>query len=77
MPTPDGQLHCDEFIGEVISIDRLRHFSIDASGEDSVLASCAFWRTVNDQPVRFSGYGKSIGFALASMREQIREHYGR
>jgi hypothetical protein len=75
--TDDGQYFLDGFIGEVIGIDRLRHFKIDASGEGIVLASVTFWKTFNDQPLHFSGSGKTMGFALANLREHIREHYGR
>jgi hypothetical protein len=78
MPTADGQMYADEFIQEVISIDRLRHLNFDLSAEGFVLASAEFWKDHNDVPVRrFSGSGKTMGFALKALRERIRDHYGR
>lgn len=77
MPTADGQMYADEFIQEVIGIDRLRNFSFDLTAESFVLVSAVFWRTHNDVRTHFSASGRTMGFALANLREEIREHYGR
>ena len=82
MPTADGQLYADEFIGEVIGIARLRHLNLDMSSDDLVLAHAGFEiaesRDGNHYDTRhFVGIGKTMGFALAALREKIREHYGR
>lgn len=78
MPATDGQLHCDEFIGEVIGIDRLRSLHFDMTGEGSVIVSATFWKEPRDyDPKSFVGFGRTMGFALADVRQKIREHYGR
>lgn len=81
MPTDDGQYFCDEFIGEVIVIDLLRDFRIQLPGEHSsdrsVLATVSMGRGPHFDRHEFEGRGKTMGFALAELRERIREHYGR
>lgn len=76
MPTQDGQLYADEFISEVIGIDRLRHLNFDLTGNNFVLASSSFGHDLQDQQ-RFFSSAPTIGLALADMREKIRAHYGR
>lgn len=82
MPTKDGQYHTDEFIGEVIGIDLMRDFRIvipdtDERPRPDVKAIVAFGRGPASECMSFTGRGKTMGFALADVRQQVREHYGR
>ena len=81
MPTPDGQYHTDEFITEVVRIDLLRELRIQLPDRDhmpgDVKATAAFGRGPLSETFSFTGRGKTMGFALAELRERVREHYGR
>lgn len=81
MPTADGQLFCDEFIGEVIGIDLVRDFRLQLPGEHDrervVIATVSMGRGPHFDRNAFEGSGRTMGFALAALREQIRNHYGR
>lgn len=90
MPTSDGQMFADEFIGEVIGIGRLTRLEISMPVDPVDLMSAprggsagaiaiAYLRDPHrptDEHV-FTGSGKTMGFALAEARQQIREHFGR
>lgn len=77
MPTTDGQLFMDEFIGEVISIDRLVDFRVISRPNEAVVAQVSFGGGLPVEDTKFTGVGRTMGFALADVREQIRQHYGR
>lgn len=82
---PDDQMFCDEFIGEVIYIDLLREFKIELPSElgsrrltdDSVVATVSMGRGPHFERFNFEGRGKTMGFALRSLRTKIQEHYGK
>lgn len=82
MPTTEGQYRTDEFIGEVIGIARLCKFQLDMAYDDAPEHRVQAWvafdsldmlGTVTD----FRATGRTMGFALAAVRQQIKEHYGR
>lgn len=89
--TPDGQYHADEFIGEVISIGRLTRLDIQmpvdpvdllSAPRDGAAAAIAiaYLRDPGDNYRTehvFTGHGRTMGFALAEARQQIRDHFGR
>jgi len=85
VPTTDGQYHCDEFIGEIIGIGRVWGFTIEMLDERTtaldrrVVAAVVLGDGPSpDAPTRrFVGQGRTMGFALADVREKIRDHYGR
>jgi hypothetical protein len=79
VPTPDGQYHADEFIGEVIGIAHLRklHLDMPAHNGDPVRAIVAFDHP-DDGWVAFTSINeRTMGFALADIRRQIRNRWGR
>lgn len=79
-PRTDGQMFTDEFIGEVIKIDLLREFRVelpsDHSAERGVRTTVSMGRGPSFDRNEFIGRGKTMGFALADVRSQIRGHYG-
>lgn len=77
MPTSDGQYFCDEFVGEVIGIDRLVDFRLVMRPNENVVAHVVFGGGIPAEDNKFTGMGRTMGFALADVREQIRDHYGR
>jgi hypothetical protein len=84
MPTADGQLFTDEFIGEVIGIARLRRLDIqqdpDSVSDDRCGVFVVFDRIPGRAPeeqATFTGKGRTMGFALANARHAIKERWGR
>jgi hypothetical protein len=80
MPTADGQYHLDEFVGEVIGIAHLRrlHLDMPKRNGDPVVLIVGFdhptdgWTTFQSLTEH-----KTMGFALADVRQQIKERWGR
>lgn len=78
MPTADGQYHLDEFVGEVIGIAHLRRLNIEmpAKGERGIVLIVGFDHPT-DGWVPFTSMGeRTMGLALADVRQQIRDRWG-
>lgn len=79
MPTADDQYHLDEFVGEVIGIAHLRrlHLDMPKRNGDAVRLIVGFDHPQEGWVPFTSLTTKTIGFALADVRQQIRERWGR
>lgn len=79
MPTADGQYHLDEFVGEVIGIAHLRrlHLDMPKRNGDTVHAVVGFDHPTEGWIAFTSMQTKTMGLALADVRQQIRDRWGR
>lgn len=80
----EGQMHADEFIGEVIQIGKLKRFCLDVNLEAN-FEERVRCEAVVDLPSAIGGgyyeetfvhYSRTMGFAMRAVRESIREEAG-